>query len=423
MTFGCVRDWFICLARISKFLADQHSDWLGRARRKSVLSNESDDRPRSKRTNASTEVLRVRIPDRNDDGPRRHDIFCIAASMGGIEAISELLRQIPAEFPGAIFVTQHTSSTSRRIYLAEIFGRHANLPCHLASDGEPFRKGSVYVAVPDHHLLIERDCIRTAIGPKENYARPAADPMFRSAAVHHGGAAVGVVLTGMLDDGSAGLEAIKQCGGKALAQHPETAIAPDMPSNAIRYCDVDGVLPLDGIAAAMSLLAESSAGDSVPPSQTLLTELAFAQSVESNIPAEQRIGQLSPYMCPDCSGQMWQVDQTSLRRFRCHVGHAHTIKSLVEYHSDAAERMGWSMLRTLREKERMIRQLADEEDQKGNTDVAAIYRQQAEAVGQQAALISNAIKLAPESNVPQGSTRSSGIENGLAALQSNLASE
>ncbi|WP_143543956.1 chemotaxis protein CheB [Rhodopirellula sp. MGV] len=336
------------------------------------------------------------IQPKHDDGSRTHDIYCIAASMGGIEAISSLLADVPSDFPGAIFITQHTSASPRRNYLADIFGRHSNLPCHLAVDGMRFEKGNVYVAVPDRHLLIERATIRTTIGPKENYSRPAADPMFRSAAVHHGGAAVGIVLTGMLDDGAAGLEAIKQCGGKAIAQHPETAVAPDMPSNAIRYCDVDGILPLDGIATAMSVLAQTPAGETVTPSQQLLMELQFAMTVESNISAENRIGKLSPYMCPDCNGQMWRVQDSSIPRYRCHVGHAHTLLSMIEYHGDAAERMGWSMLRTLREKERLLRSLGEEETRLQRDDVAATYRDQADVVGQQAELISKAIKLSPE---------------------------
>ncbi|WP_315861032.1 chemotaxis protein CheB [Stieleria sp. JC731] len=340
----------------------------------------------------------MRIPEKSNHESRPHDVFCIAASMGGIEAISELLSYLPGDFPGSIFITQHTSSISRRTYLADIFGRRSKLPCQLAIDGERFQKGHIYVAVPDRHLLIDYDTVRTTVGAKENYARPAADPMFRSAAVHHGGASVGIVLTGMLDDGAAGLEAIKQCGGKALVQHPETAVAPDMPSNAMRYCEVDGILPLDGIASAMSLLAESSAGESIPASQSTIMELQFAMTAESNIPAEQRIGELSPYMCPDCNGQMWKVEQSAMPRFRCHVGHAHTLKSLLEYHSDAAERMAWSLLRTLREKERLTRQLADEERRMHRTAFSKLLDEQADQVSEQAGLVSQSIKLTPNIN-------------------------
>lgn len=167
-----------------------------------------------------------------------HDIVVIGASAGGVEALSTLCAGIPADFPAAIFVVQHIAPTARSV-LPELLDRLSALSVSHAVDGVAIRSGHVYVAPPDHHMLLTPGRVILRQGPHENRTRPAADPLFRSAGVVYGPRVIGLVLTGLLDDGTAGLIAIKQCGGISVIQDPEDALWPDMPRNALQRDSVD----------------------------------------------------------------------------------------------------------------------------------------------------------------------------------------
>lgn len=329
----------------------------------------------------------------HSNSPPAHDTFCIAASAGGMNAIPEVLRGLDDQFPGSIFITQHISSKPRRCYLADLFARETTLECRVVTEECCISPGVAYIASPGMHLIIGQQSVYPSMGPKENFSRPAADPMFRSAAVHHGSSSVGIVLTGYLDDGTAGLASIKQCGGKAIVQDPETAVAPEMPRSAIQYCGVDRVLPIHEIANEMWRLSETEPGPSYEPSEAVLEELKFATSVKSDIAAEQRLGTLSPFMCPDCNGQMWRLDKSPQPRFRCHVGHAHSLQSLQTSHDDVIERQGWSLMRTLRERERLLNEMADHEDMAERREAANDFRERANQCGEQADAVREALQL------------------------------
>lgn len=308
---------------------------------------------------------------------RTYNVFTIASSAGGLEALTEIASRLPADFPGSIFITQHTSPLNRRCYLTDILDNRSKLKVHTACDNGSFSPSTIYVAPPDRHLLIRDNYTELTYGPRENHTRPAADPMFRSAAVSHGGQAVGIVLTGYLDDGSSGLIAIKACGGKAIVQDPDDASVPDMPLNAISYVSPDYIQPVAEIAETMCRLANANAGVSIPPSEEVLLELEYARSFKSDIAAEERLGELSPYMCPDCDGQMWRSKVDPVPRFRCHVGHAHTLRSLGAAQTEVIEKSAWSTFRLLQEQVRTFRQMAEHEREFGRFDMAKDYDRRA----------------------------------------------
>ena len=183
-----------------------------------------------------------------------HDLVVIGASAGGVEALRELVAGLPAELAAAVLVVLHTPPT-RDSRLPAILGRAGILPTAHARDGEGIRPGQIYVAPPNYHLTVEAESLRLVQGPTENGFRPAADPLFRTAARAYGARVVGVVLSGALDDGAAGLTAIKQQGGVTVAQDPDEAIVPGMPRSAIRFDHVDHVLPVAAIAALLVRLA------------------------------------------------------------------------------------------------------------------------------------------------------------------------
>src|SRR3712207_6517545 len=216
------------------------------------------------------------------------DIVVIGASTGGIEAMKALVAGLPRDFPASVLVVMHTAPHPLGI-LPEILERAAPLPASNARDWEQIKPGHIYVAPPDYHLLVERTgYIRITQGPRENRFRPAVDPLFRSAALAFGPRVVGVVLTGWLDDGTAGLYAVKQRGGAAVAQHPEDALAPSMPLSAIKHVEVDHILPLNEIAPLLVRLAGAPAAEEgeYPVPDRMETEVKIAledKAVERDI--------------------------------------------------------------------------------------------------------------------------------------------
>jgi two-component system chemotaxis response regulator CheB len=184
----------------------------------------------------------------------KHDIVVIGASAGGVLALKELVQGFPAELPVAVFIVIHTSPKYPS-YLPEILQKSGNLPAVHALDGAPIELGHIYVAPPDRHLLVKPESMRVVFGPKENKFRPAIDPLFRTASIAYGKRVVGVVLSGALSDGTAGLIEIKEQGGVAIVQDPKQAFVPSMPQSAIKHVAVDHILPITDIARVLVDLA------------------------------------------------------------------------------------------------------------------------------------------------------------------------
>jgi two-component system chemotaxis response regulator CheB len=178
----------------------------------------------------------------------------VGASMGGVEALQRLAAGLPADIPAAVFMVQHIGRCASQ--LPQLLTLHSPLPVVQAGQGAPISPGTIYVAPPDHHLILERGYTRLTRGPRENWARPAIDPLFRSAARVYGRRVIGVILTGLLNDGSAGLHAVRAAGGRAVVQDPADAMAPDMPWNALRHAGADYRVKLADIAALLARLSD-----------------------------------------------------------------------------------------------------------------------------------------------------------------------
>ena len=285
-------------------------------------------------------------------------LVVIGASAGGIEALRELVRRLPADFAAPIAVVLHSSPESPGV-LHEILSRSGSLQAVNPHDGERLQAGRIYVAPPDFHLLIEPGRVRLSKGPRENRFRPAIDPLFRSAAQVFGPAAIGVVLTGNLDDGAAGLWAIKQLGGSAIVQDPEDALFPSMPQHAIRMVDVDLVLPLHEIPAALTtMVAVVPARPEQRPPETIDIEVKIARQEDPLQAGIEQLGDPSPFACPECHGVLLQVKEGSHFRFRCHTGHAYSIESLLAEVNEATERALWTAIRSMQEGTLLMRRLA-----------------------------------------------------------------
>ena len=282
-----------------------------------------------------------------------HDLIVMGASAGGIEALQDVLTQLPGDLPAAVCIVQHTASHSTG-HLARILDRAGPLSAALAQDGESIEHGRVYIAPPDHHLLVKPGYVCVARGPRENSTRPAIDPLFRSAAASYGSRVIGVILTGLQSDGSSGLLAIKRCGGLALVQDPNDAMYPDMPLNALACVDVDYCLPLTKIGAVLHRLVYETPMHTLVVPTDIITEARIAESLASDINREETLGALAPVTCPECGGPLWELEADTVKRYRCHLGHAYTLQSLLDEQSEEIERALWTAVRTMEERAYML---------------------------------------------------------------------
>ena len=315
----------------------------------------------------------------------------IGASLGGIEAIRRILADLPADLPAALFVVVHTAPAAPGA-LPSIFDAAGPLRALPVVDGEPIERGRIYVAPPDHHLLIERECVLLRRGPRENRARPAIDPLFRSAAVHFGGRVIGVVLTGLLNDGASGLRAIKTCGGLAVVQEPADAIAPDMPRNALRHAAVDRRARLSEMGALLARLAAEPAGESLEAPDYIRREAAIARQEQITMEKQKKFGEPSAFTCPDCHGALWEIKEGALLRFRCHIGHSFTSRALLAAETDELEQALSSALRSHKERTELLRRMADEVEEAGHAGLAERYRGRAAEFEREAAVIRRVLK-------------------------------
>lgn len=307
----------------------------------------------------------------------------VGASSGGVSALLDLVAALPSRLDAIVGVVLHVGT--QRSILPELLTAKGGMPAMHPRDGQTLQPGTIYVAPPDHHMLFTDAAVKLSRGPRENHARPAVDPLFRSTAISWRERAIGVVLTGELDDGTAGLAAIKECGGTTIVQDPSTAVQRSMPASAIANVTVDHCLPLDRIARTLEQLSGQTPLRETPvrvPARLRREQALFdgRQSVE-NLNA---LGRPSGLTCPDCGGGLWELDGTRPLRYRCHTGHAFTARTLHNAQAELADHALWSSVRVLQEREMLLRRLATVAEATGDLDQAHAGRLQADEVRAQA---------------------------------------
>lgn len=319
-----------------------------------------------------------------------HDIIVIGTSSGGVEALKRLVSDIPRDLPAALFIVLHRPADSPSL-LVEILESVSRLPVVSAIDGEAIKMGHIYVAPPDRHLLIEQEHIRLTRGPRENRFRPAIDPLFRSAAYAYGPRVVGVVLTGNLDDGTAGLWAIKDRGGIAIVQDPEEALYPSMPSSAMANVEVDYCLRLNKIATTLASISIQSATGGAAVSENLKIETQIALEANALHAGSLKLGTLSPFTCPECHGTLVQIQEGSITRFRCHTGHAYSVNTLLDDVTESVERNLWSTVRVMDEHLLLLRHLAGHVREQNDTAIVGRIASHIQEIQQRTHLIRQAL--------------------------------
>jgi two-component system, chemotaxis family, protein-glutamate methylesterase/glutaminase len=276
------------------------------------------------------------------------DVITIGASAGGIEVLLDLVAKLPRDLPASVFVVVHTQP-DRESVLPELLSRKGPLPAKHPLHDDKIEQGNIYVAPPDNHLIVRPGAMEVVRGPRENGHRPAADALFRTASSAYGSRVVGVVLSGYLDCGTAGMMSIKSRGGIAVAQSPETAQAPDMPRSVIDNVAVDHVVHPRELASLLVHLATT-------PSPREMHPGPIVEQLEGRVP-----GTPAEVVCPTCDGVLTETKAGTYVHFRCHVGHTFSLPALVREQGDQMERALWSAIRALEESVTLCQKLAARE--------------------------------------------------------------
>jgi two-component system chemotaxis response regulator CheB len=324
----------------------------------------------------------------------KRDIVVIGASAGGISALLELVRGLPHDLAASIFIVQHIPAHSPSM-LPEILNKSGPLRAVHPKDGEQVELSRIYVAEPDHHMLLEGGRVIVKRGPKENRFRPSIDALFRSAAYVYGPRVIGVVLSGVLDDGTSGLWTIKRMNGLAIVQEPTDAVFPQMPSNVMKYVKVDHTIP----ATEMAALLVGLTGKSAPAKRKLSAKELKRLQVEILIATHDNafemgiieMGTLTAFTCPECNGALSRLKEGSIARFRCHTGHAFTISALLSEVSETVEGQLWQAMRGLEESNLLLLEIGKHFKEIGRPQDAEVFLTRAKEVKKRAQIVHDSV--------------------------------
>jgi two-component system chemotaxis response regulator CheB len=324
-----------------------------------------------------------------------HRLVVIGASAGGVQALQALVRALPEDFAAPVVAVQHVGA--HRSVLPELLSLRSQRVATHARDGDVLEAGRIYIAPPDRHVMVVGDTLRLNHGPKEHHTRPAIDPLFRSAALSHGPGVIGVVLTGMLDDGTAGLQAIKRCDGIAIVQDPRDAMEPSMPASALRYVEVDHCVPLASMPGLLGRLAATPPRPLESPDLAVVAhEHGLSLSEGSVMEHLTAIGKPSPFACPDCHGGLWELSNVRPRRFRCHTGHAFTLRSLQHVLATTSDDALWNAFRALEERALLVEEMIESSLEAGQAEESVDLRVVADDLNRRARELRSLLEHVPD---------------------------
>ena len=330
------------------------------------------------------------------------DIVVIGASAGGVTALKHLVKGLPENFPGTIFIVLHIPPyTQTQLHL--ILSKAGPLEAVLAKDEEEFRPGMIYVAPNDHHLLLQKGKMLVKRGPRENRFRPSIDALFRSAAYEFGPRVVGIILSGILSDGASGLWTIKRHGGVAIIQDLEDAEQSQLPENVLEYVEPDYKLA----AAEIGPLLGGIVKKQVDTERNKLTEEEMKRLQREVVIASNKkgfemgivnMGELTPFTCPECHGTLVRLVEDNIIRFRCHTGHAYTASSLLAEISESVEELLWQSARAAEEMLMLQKSLAEHLEKSGNDDIAKLFLKSSENTSKRVRIIQDCLVRQQEYN-------------------------
>jgi two-component system chemotaxis response regulator CheB len=287
------------------------------------------------------------------------DIIVVGASAGGVEALRTFAGSLPEDLPAAVFIVLHLPAQYPS-HLAAILGRSGPLPVADAVDGGEIQRGNIYVAPPGFHLLVGAEFMSVARGPRINRSRPSIDLLFQSASASYGARVIGVLLSGMLDDGTRGLATIKRRGGCVVVQDPDEALFASMPRSAVQNVSVDRILPVAEMGTALQDLVAESPKEDVLVREHTGSNGGSAPEVNGDVTRE-----ISPFTCPECSGTLWEIEEGAIVHYQCRVGHAFSPSNLLAAQVDEVESLLWAGLRAMEERESLYRMMLTRNNGRG----------------------------------------------------------
>lgn len=324
----------------------------------------------------------------------KRNIIVIGASAGGFEALKRLVAGLPPDLNAAVFIVWHMSPDITGV-LPQVLNRQKTIMAAHAIEGEPIVFNRIYVAPPDRHLILENGFVRVTRGPKENRFRPAVDPLFRSAAYIYGSRVIGIVLSGALDDGTAGLWTIKSRGGIAVVQDPADAEVPSMPENALSAVETDYCVPLSEIGPLLVKLTGEPAHELKEPDMEENKKVGLEVQIAAQDRALEQgmlqLGALTPYACPECHGVLSAIRDGDIIRYRCHTGHAYSADSLLTSITENIEDTLWSAIRGVEESIFLLNNLGDHYAERNQPKLAALYFKKAQEAASRAQLVRQAV--------------------------------
>jgi two-component system, chemotaxis family, protein-glutamate methylesterase/glutaminase len=328
------------------------------------------------------------------------DIIVIGGSSGATAPLKDIFGRLPADLPAAVFVVLHIPSHGIGL-LSRVASAAGRLPVIQADRGMVIENGHIYLAAPDYHLLLYDNHIMLGRGPRENMVRPAIDPLFRSAALQYGPRVIGVLLSGRLSDGAAGLAAIKRCGGMVLVQDPTDAIANEMPLRALEATTVDLCLMGARIGDVLSDLVREQSGTRlpVPPEIRLEVEIAAGERIGSDSLGE--IAVPAPLTCPGCGGVLSELKTSHPLRFRCQVGHAYSADALAKEQEDQVDEALRVALRIIEERAELVHRMAEDGRRSGRAAVAQMYSARADEYREYADILRRVMLHSPGPKAPK----------------------
>jgi two-component system, chemotaxis family, protein-glutamate methylesterase/glutaminase len=293
-------------------------------------------------------------------------IVVIGASAGGLDALQEMIQSFQPGLDVAYCIVLHLSRKGIGDFVVHRLSQVTSLHCSLAVNGAPIKQNSIYIARPNQHLLVKENHFILGGGPEENRFRPSIDVLFRSAAVAYGSYAIGIILSGMLDDGTSGMWAIKRSGGTCIVQDPNQAEYPDMPLSVINNMEIEHVVTLNEIGRVIeniTLRKKRKKKSNIP--KEVIAESKIAEITAVGIDVIEKIADTSVFACPDCGGNLWMMKDDLLKRYRCHIGHAYTERDLAVKQMEAAGSTLWVALRMMEERKHLLKKSEIENAKKG----------------------------------------------------------
>jgi|SRR5664279_1574375 len=311
-------------------------------------------------------------------------VIVVGTSAGGLSALSELAGQLKTGMDAAVFIVMHLSRTSISDFLVHRLQPLTELTCEIAIDGAAIEKDHIYVAASNCHLLVRKDTVILGRGPEENRWRPSIDVLFRSAAAAYNTRSIGVILTGMLDDGTNGMMAIKRSGGKCIVQDPNEAEYPGMPLSVLSNMEADYCISLGNMGEVIYAITQTIP-DEIPAPEDVLIESEIAERVVVNYDLVRKLGEKSIYACPDCGGGLWNItgngeNAAGADRYRCHIGHSYTEKDLVIKQAQIFESTLWTALRIMEERRNLLKKMETDHARKGLSAMAKSYQDKADDI-------------------------------------------